>query len=416
MMGGHIWVESDVTQQKGSTFHFTIKCHGSDSKRPVYLQNRVDIQTAAVMDAPAEHPKHGILLVHPCQLTSEWFKQTTSHWNIHTQTVSALDEAIRLVTHSNSANLFTVIVDYRAMSTVSYVDVETDQPVDDVTAHSTGSPADPQGRSVEKVYRRYTIDADLVTQAHRLIQQCCKLNEQSLVVPRLVITGPISLQGVIRTILKAVHQSHYAFVSSPIKVATLFQTLYDAAQPSSPAVRPSLSSQASSVPGTKREVSASKKAFCSMDLVLVVEDNNVNRKIYNRMLLALGFRDNQIQTAVNGQVGLNALLRWVDRNAESSDPSTESKSDKPRTRVCLLLDSVMPVMTGPECARAIRASSQIPAELQPYIIALTANASVDDKENCLASGMDEYLTKPITLDELQQALERGAREGHHCAR
>ena len=63
---------------------------------------------------------------------------------------------------------------------------------------------------------------------------------------------------------------------------------------------------------------------------------------------------------------------------------------------------LMPEMDGLEATRAIRAS-QIK---QPRIVAMTANALPEDKENCLKAGMDDYISKPINLEALQTILKQ----------
>ena len=65
-------------------------------------------------------------------------------------------------------------------------------------------------------------------------------------------------------------------------------------------------------------------------------------------------------------------------------------------------------LDGCEATRRIRA--RVPAERQPRIVALTANALVGDQEKCLAAGMDGYLTKPIAFPSLTAELKRAWRE------
>ena len=71
------------------------------------------------------------------------------------------------------------------------------------------------------------------------------------------------------------------------------------------------------------------------------------------------------------------------------------------------MDVEMPEMDGVEATTAIR--RDIPAP-HPQIVALTANAMTGDRERYIAAGMDDYLSKPIKLEELQVCLERAWRE------
>lgn len=69
----------------------------------------------------------------------------------------------------------------------------------------------------------------------------------------------------------------------------------------------------------------------------------------------------------------------------------------------------MPEMDGLEATQRIR--SRWPGEGRPYIVAVTANAMEGDRGPCIEAGMDDYLTKPINLKELGNALARCARRG-----
>lgn len=80
----------------------------------------------------------------------------------------------------------------------------------------------------------------------------------------------------------------------------------------------------------------------------------------------------------------------------------------------VLMDCMMPVMDGYEAARAIRAREHAATDWlggarshsRMPIIALTANAMAGDRDQCLAAGMDDYLSKPFTQDQLCILLER----------
>jgi len=72
----------------------------------------------------------------------------------------------------------------------------------------------------------------------------------------------------------------------------------------------------------------------------------------------------------------------------------------------VLMDVQMPVLDGLEATRRIRA--ELPVGRQPYIVALTASVLIEDRAACRAAGMDDYLTKPIRLDDLARALHTNA--------
>jgi signal transduction histidine kinase/DNA-binding response OmpR family regulator len=117
--------------------------------------------------------------------------------------------------------------------------------------------------------------------------------------------------------------------------------------------------------------------------LLLAEDNLVNQKVAVGLLKNLGYR-----TEVVGN-GLE-VISAVERQAFD----------------IILLDMQMPQMDGLEAARRLVQLFPRP-ENRPWIIALTANAMQGDREQCLAAGMDDYLTKPIKPTELAAALERG---------
>jgi CheY-like chemotaxis protein len=70
----------------------------------------------------------------------------------------------------------------------------------------------------------------------------------------------------------------------------------------------------------------------------------------------------------------------------------------------ILMDVLMPEMDGLDATRQIR--ERLPKERQPRIVAMTANALSGDRERCLAAGMDDYISKPVLLDELARVIQR----------
>jgi CheY-like chemotaxis protein len=115
--------------------------------------------------------------------------------------------------------------------------------------------------------------------------------------------------------------------------------------------------------------------------ILLAEDNAVNQKLALLLLKRMGYR---ADVAANGLEVLETLQR------QHYD--------------VILMDVQMPDMDGLEASRAIHEGWE--GSQRPRIIAMTANAMQGDREECLAAGMDDYLTKPIQITALQEALER----------
>jgi CheY-like chemotaxis protein len=117
--------------------------------------------------------------------------------------------------------------------------------------------------------------------------------------------------------------------------------------------------------------------------ILVAEDNVINQKVVLHMLERLGYDADVVR---NGLEAVEAL--------------------KQQSYDVILMDIQMPEMDGAEATRYIR--NQWEAHAAPYIIALTANAITGDKEYYLTQGMDDYISKPVQLDNLVAALMKCA--------
>ena len=115
--------------------------------------------------------------------------------------------------------------------------------------------------------------------------------------------------------------------------------------------------------------------------ILLAEDNVVNQKVALSILERMGYKADVAAT------GLEVLAALEERRYD-----------------VVFMDTQMPEMDGLEATRRI--CKQWPPDQRPRIIALTADAMRGDRETCLAAGMDDYLSKPIDIAELQKALER----------
>jgi len=115
--------------------------------------------------------------------------------------------------------------------------------------------------------------------------------------------------------------------------------------------------------------------------VLVAEDNAINQKIAVRILQKEGV---VVEVANDGREALEALER--------------------RVFDAILMDIQMPQMSGIEATERIVA--RWPPETRPFIIACTANALQEERERCLSVGMDDFLVKPLSIDEVHRTLKR----------
>jgi CheY-like chemotaxis protein/HPt (histidine-containing phosphotransfer) domain-containing protein len=162
-----------------------------------------------------------------------------------------------------------------------------------------------------------------------------------------------------------------ACLTKPTKASQLYDALLgilDAAAPQRP----------STVPHT--QIDAQMAARLPLRLLLA-EDNVVNQKVALLMLRRLGYR---ADVAGNGLEVLQALQR------QSYD--------------VVFMDIQMPELDGLETTRRI--CRDWPPDVRPRIIAMTANAMQGDREQCLTAGMDDYVSKPMRIEELINALER----------
>ncbi|MDF9393315.1 MULTISPECIES: response regulator [Methylococcus] len=185
-------------------------------------------------------------------------------------------------------------------------------------------------------------------------------------IPRLLLssgglTGEAELRalGIARSLLKPVRQS------------LLFNAIADV-----------LAARAQKQPPAVDKVEVALPAYTGRK-VLVVEDNRVNQKVIVAMLGKFGIAPD---VADNGQAALDLLAR--------------SRYD------LVLMDCQMPVLGGYEATAELRARELSAGSGRTPVVALTAHAATGEREKCLAAGMDDYLSKPVSRDRLAEALER----------
>ena len=163
-----------------------------------------------------------------------------------------------------------------------------------------------------------------------------------------------------------------SWVTKPIRKTMLYQALLGLTRANS-SITPDLD---------HRQTPADAPARINPLTVLLVEDTLVNREVAIGMLELLGHR---VDVAENGQDAVDATAQ--------------------RTYDIVLMDCQMPVMDGFAATGAIRKREQsVSPKHRLPIIALTAHAVEGDRERCLTAGMDDYLTKPFTLQQLQNIL------------
>jgi CheY-like chemotaxis protein len=176
----------------------------------------------------------------------------------------------------------------------------------------------------------------------------------------------LSALGVSKTDLEQSAVNFAAVLSKPVKQFHLYDALMQALrqQPS---------------PNLERATPQDFTAPVQQLRILLAEDNPVNQKVAMHMLKRIGY---QADTVMNGAEVL-ARLRVSNYDV-------------------VLMDLQMPKIDGMEATKRIIA--EFPPERRPHIIAMTANAMEGDRESCLAVGMNDYITKPVKLEQLAQVL------------
>lgn len=169
-------------------------------------------------------------------------------------------------------------------------------------------------------------------------------------------------------------ESFAGYINKPVQPSTLYDIVAEV-------LRPPPVGGAVKVLVTRHTLSEQRLVKSRESRVLLAEDNPVNQRIVIRLLEKLGVPADVVG---NGREAVDAMTK--------------------RTYDLVLMDCQMPEMDGFEATAIIRNNER--NDRHTPICALTANAMEGDRERCLAAGMDDYVSKPVGLDELKARVDR----------
>jgi polar amino acid transport system substrate-binding protein len=172
---------------------------------------------------------------------------------------------------------------------------------------------------------------------------------------------------------EAIETGFQAYLTKPVRQSQLFNCITNILYGTTPVIGKS---------DTDHAVPASGGSQLRNELILIAEDHPMNQQVATLYMSELGFMSHVVN---NGQEAIEALSR--------------------HQYSLVLMDCQMPVLDGLAAAKAIRKNEALTGHHIP-LIAMTANAMKEDREKCMAAGMDDYISKPVDPEELKVIIER----------
>lgn len=343
LMGGKIKLESEVGV--GSTFSFTIEMD-------------VDGQISAVTDAPSDLlPGRRVLVVDDNAINRMILTEQIRDWGFDCVAVEGGEIGLDLLRHARSSlgiGIDLVVLDFQ-MPGMS-------------------------GAEVAQAIRSDPLIADTPILVLSSVDQADQLEALNHLEIFAQLTKPVRTAQLRKTVEAALRQPAIVSKSreAPVAAAPAEIPVAVLSQPS-PIERVAAAVEPQAVPAVPNPAIAER----SEPLVLVAEDNAINQIVFQQTLDGLGVAHS---LAVNGR---EAVRMW----------------DELRPTL-VLMDVSMPEMNGLEATAAIREIEGREGLVPTPIIAVTAHSLKGDEDRCLAAGMDDYLSKPISPEKLGAMIDR----------
>jgi len=347
LMGGRIWVDSEAG--KGATFHFTVQARGAATAAPPTWQT----------PQPQLAGKH-LLLIEDGAALARILKHRLEQWGLEVETAHSGVAAQEILARQSATRLYAATTPNEAIERLSERHAAGG-------SHQKAEIGSPPSALRSAPFDAVILDVQLPdTDGFDLARELRK-QASGRFLPVLLLSS-IRLRA---DDLRADDLDVSIFVHKPVRPAQLLEALCRAL-----GVPIQRDKKSPFTPGLDSDFARRLPLR-----VLLADDNPINQKVGLSVLHKLGYR---AEIACNGLEVIKAL------------------ENKPFD--ILFLDVQMPEMDGLECAQHL--NQRWTRDKRPIIIAMTGNALMGDREKCLAAGMDDYISKPVRIADLQATLER----------